>query len=56
LSGDPQQEKAEDRDTEDRRHLGWRDYLALMVASLETLLLPLIILVIVLLALVLALR
>ena len=41
---------------EDRARLSWKDYLALAIASLETVLLPLVLLVIVILALVLLLR
>src|SRR2546428_10866799 len=41
---------------EERGGLGWKDYLALAIASLETVLLPLVLLVIVILALVLLLR
>ena len=41
---------------EERVGLGWKDYLALAIASLETVLLPLVLLIIVILALVLLLR
>jgi len=41
---------------EERVGLGWKDYLALAIASLETVLLPLVLLVVVILALVLLLR
>ncbi|HLQ03770.1 MAG TPA: hypothetical protein VK114_03130 [Nitrososphaerales archaeon] len=44
------------RGKEEKVGLGWKDYLALAIASLETVLLPLVVLVIVILALVLLLR
>ena len=46
----------DDRRKEERVRLGWKDYIALAIASLETVLLPLVLLVIVILALVLLLR
>jgi len=50
-------DEGEDRgEKEERARLSWKDYLALAIASLETVLLPLVLLVIVILALVLLLR
>ena len=62
LGGTPQipiarnQEEESGPGKEERVGLGWKDYLALAIASLETVLLPLVLLVIVILALVLLLR